>query len=121
VCQVLGLKSDSIPRIATPFGGGLGHSGLVCGAISGACMAIGLVRGRRSADDPRDPAYDGAQKLVELFVEEMKSPLCRELTGFDLRTPESVKEFRQSGVPDRVCAPAIVLAARLAVDVLKGD
>jgi hypothetical protein len=82
-------------------------------------MAIGLVLGRRTPKDPRDPAYNAAQKLVDDFIKEMKTPICNELTGFNMRDPESHKRFRESGVSDRVCAPAIVLAARLAVATLK--
>ncbi len=46
----LGVKSDLIPSIATGFGGGIGHTGGVCGAITGAVMALGIKYGRR---DPR--------------------------------------------------------------------
>ena len=83
-------------------------------------MAIGLVLGRRTSDDPRDPAYDMAEKLVEMFVKEMKTPICNELTGFDRKSPEGYKAFRESDVSDRVCRPAIALAARLAEEMLKG-
>lgn len=92
---------------------------MMCGAVSGACMAIGLAKGRNTAKDPRAPVYDATQKLVESFVKEMKTPICDELTGFSMRDPDSYKAFRESGVSDRVCAPAIRLAARLAVDLLK--
>jgi C_GCAxxG_C_C family probable redox protein len=115
------MESDCIPRIASPFGAGIGRSGQVCGAVSGACMAIGLVHGRSTPKDPRGPVYDATEKLVEAFVKETGTANCNELTGFDMKTPESYKAFRESGVSDRVCAPAIVLASRLAVDLLQKD
>ena len=83
-------------------------------------MAIGLVLGRRTSDDPRNPAYDAAEKLVEMFVKEMKTPICNELTGFDRKSPESYKAFRESDVSDRVCKPAVALASGLAEGILKG-
>ncbi len=39
-------ENNIIPRIATPFGAGIGGRGSVCGALSGAIMAIGLKYGR---------------------------------------------------------------------------
>ena len=72
-------------------------------------------------DDPRQPAYDAAQHVAAQFSRQMGSGLCRELTGFDLRDPESYKKFRESDVHDRVCEPAVALAARLAVEALKGQ
>lgn len=84
-------------------------------------MAVGLVRGRSTPKDPRGPVYDITGKLVEAFTKDMGTSICNELTGFDMRTPGSHEAFKESGVSDRVCAPAIVLAARLAVDLLKGD
>ena len=82
-------------------------------------MAVGLVHGRNTPEDPRRPIYDATEKLVEAFVKEMGAANCNELTGFDMKTPESYKAFRESGVSDRVCAPAVVLASRLAVGLLK--
>lgn len=119
MCQVAGLDNDCIPRIATPFGGGLGRTGLTCGALSGAALAIGLAMGRNTPDDPRRPAYDAAQQVTSQFGQHMGSGLCRELTGFDLRGSESYKRFRESGVHERVCVPAVMLAARLAAETLK--
>ena len=96
----------------------MGRTGLTCGALSGAALAIGLMRGRRTSDDSRQPSYDAAQHIAVEFVRQMGSGLCRELTGFDLRDPESYKRFRESGVHDKVCVPAVMLASRLAVETL---
>ncbi len=114
----MGLKDDCIPKVATPFGGGIGRMGLTCGALSGAALAIGLMLGRQTSDDPRQPSYDTAQQVASQFIRHMGSGLCSELTGFDLRDPESYQKFRESGVHDRVCEPAVMLASRLAVEML---
>ena len=82
-------------------------------------MAIGLVMGRHAPTDPREAVSDVAQRVADGFRAQMGTALCPELTGFDMRTPESRKAFQESGVRDRVCAPAVKLASRLTVDILK--
>ena len=44
---------------------------------------------------------------------------CRELTGLDLTTPEGIQQLMSSDTPQKVCFPAVGLAYRLAVDLLK--
>jgi len=53
-------KTPFIPRIATGFGGGVGRSGSICGALSGAVMAVGLLRGCDKAEEKekRTAAYE---------------------------------------------------------------
>ena len=43
VSQEFGIESEIIPKIASCFAGGIGNSGSVCGAVTGAVMAIGLI------------------------------------------------------------------------------
>ena len=47
------MDLDLAFKIATPFGGGMGHAGQICGAVSGALMAIGLARGITEYDQDR--------------------------------------------------------------------
>lgn len=118
VGQNLGLASPLIPRIATPFGGGIGRSGGTCGALVGAVLAVGLLKGRDSAEGDKGQAYNLAQHLYSAFQEEMGSTLCRDLTGLDLRTPEGIR-LLYSEVKERVCHRAVALAERLALEALR--
>ncbi len=47
----LGLEPELALRIAGSFGGGMGHIGETCGAVTGAFMLIGLKHGKVRADD----------------------------------------------------------------------
>lgn len=120
VCQALDIEHGCLPRIATPFGGGFGSCGLVCGALTGGAMAIGLALGRDKPGAPRDKAVDATRELVDSFIEEMGSSLCLELTGADLRTDEGRQHMQDHNLRERVCNPAIAYAARRTVEVLKG-
>jgi C_GCAxxG_C_C family probable redox protein len=119
VCQELGIESPVIPRVATALGGGMGGLGSVCGAVTGALMAIGLVHGREEPWQSRDQAYALAQQVYRGFQEKMGSVFCRELTGLDLTTPEGHKELLSSGVGMRVCLRAGSTGYRLALGALR--
>ncbi len=121
MCQALDIESDSIPRIATPFGGGFGGSGLVCGALTGATMAVGLALGRENPEESRDAVNAATRELVDSFIDEMGDTLCWKLTGgIDLRTDEGRRQLHESDVGERVCNRAIALAARRAAEILQG-
>jgi C_GCAxxG_C_C family probable redox protein len=118
VCQELRVHSSLVPRIATPFGGGIGRTGAVCGALVGGTMAIGLVYGRKAPVQSRDRAYGLAEELRSRFEEEMGTVSCRELTGVDLTTEEGRQQFHDSNVSERVCRRARAVAYRAAMDLL---
>ena len=108
-----------IPRIASGFGGGIGGTGAVCGAVVGAVMAIGLKRGRDAASEDRLGTWHLAQEFRRRFEAEMEEINCRELTGMDLSTEEGRKQYMSSDVPLTVCLPAVGLASRMVVELLK--
>jgi len=121
VCQEFEIEIDNeiIPRIASCFGGGIGNTGAVCGAVAGAVMAIGLKkeRGKTMEDWLRISAM--AREFRHRFEAEMETISCRELTGADLTTEEGLEQFMSSDTPQTVCFPAVGAAYRLVVDLLK--
>ena len=52
-----GLGLEAAARLASSFGGGIGRLREVCGAVSGALLALGMLRGY---DDPQDAAAKAA-------------------------------------------------------------
>lgn len=121
VCQKfeLDIEASIIPRIAFGFAGGIGNTGSVCGAVAGAVMAIGLKQDRGEAMEESLRILAIGQEFRRRFEKEMGSINCRELTGADLSTPEGVEQFMSSDTPQTVCFPAVGLAYKLVVDVLK--
>ena len=119
MCQEFEIENEIIPRIASAFGGGIGNTGAVCGAVAGAVMAIGLTkeRGQTMEDWLRIAAV--AQEFRRRFESEMGTINCRELTGADLTTPEGIRQYTSSDAPQRVCFPAVGVAYRLVLDLLK--
>ena len=67
-----GLEEDTAKKIAAGFGGGL-RSGEICGAISGAVMALGLLE-----EDKKSIAVL-ARNCVDAFREQFGCVRCAEL------------------------------------------
>src|SRR5690606_21185680 len=86
----LGLDRDSALKVSGTFGAGMGRLGEVCGALTGAFMAIGLKYGRVRANDEemKEKAYACVMQVADEFRRRHGSLRCRELLGYDLGTPE---------------------------------
>ena len=120
-CEEFGVDVDEkvIPKIAYAFAGGIGNTGSVCGAVAGAVMSIGLIKGRGETMEEMMSVLGLAAEFRKRFEAEMKTISCRELTGLDLTKPESLEDLMGSDVPQTVCFPAVATAHRLIVDLLR--
>ncbi len=109
----LGLDEKTCIRIAAPFGGGIGHVQEVCGAVSGAAMAIGLKYGEGSEQrDKRDRIIELTQDFIRQFKNQKGSILCSDLLNFDISTPEGLKKAREQGAFN-ICGDYVRLAGEL--------
>ncbi|MHB1421576.1 MAG: C-GCAxxG-C-C family (seleno)protein, partial [Bacillota bacterium] len=45
---------QSLVRMMTGFGGGLGHAGCMCGALTSSAVVLGVLKGRTSTDQDRE-------------------------------------------------------------------
>ncbi len=107
-------ESESIPKIATAFGGGIGRCGSLCGALTGAVMAIGLKHGTNEPVlEKRINAYLKAKEFYEQFVKEFGSPFCRELIGYDLTKPHELEKARASNVFENKCSKFVAKAIEI--------
>lgn len=113
----LGLAEDLAARVATPFGGGMGCSGNVCGAVSGALMVLGLKTGSPRAYDKegKERAYQVARDFLQQFQARHGSLACRELIGCDISTPEGVAFAREHDLFKTRCAEFVRTAAGILV------
>ena len=121
MCRHLGIEQEAVPGIATAFGGGIGGTGAVCGALAGAVMAVGLRLGRRDPKERDAKAYALTQELRRRFEAAMGHVDCRQLTGMDLSTREGAKQFYASEVPRTVCMPAVGTAYRNVTELLEAS
>ena len=117
----LGQDADTLMRLGSPFGGGIGRLRETCGTVTGMLMVYGWLRGYTDhADKPAH--YERVRALVKEFTEKNGSIVCRELLADvkttkggtpEARTPEYYKK-RPCG---RYCADA----ARILPEALRQD
>ncbi|MCU0290730.1 MAG: C-GCAxxG-C-C family protein [Thermoanaerobaculaceae bacterium] len=96
-----------LQRLATAFGGGTARRGLLCGAVAGAAMAVGLHLGRSTPEDAegKDRVYQAVEELMAAVEARFGSVQCRQLTGVDFREPGSHDAF--CPVKEKVCIPLL--------------
>ena len=89
--------ADSSPAMA--LNGGIAYGGGMCGAISGAALALGMLAGRRIADHghAKRVARELTAELMDAFRAAHGAVDCRDLLGLDLRAPGAHEAFIASG------------------------
>lgn len=78
--DVTGLDEQQAFLISTSFGGGMGHTGEACGAVTGMYMAIGAILGYT------DPADAEAKKKHYALIKELSDEFRAEFG--EIRCPE---------------------------------
>ena len=114
-----GLDKETALRIATPFGGGMGHAGQVCGAVSGALMAIGLAKGTTVYDkEKKDACYAMARDFQARFRGMHGHVSCPGLLGLDIGDPVELEKVRELNLFHTRCPNYVGDAARLVGEML---
>ena len=95
-CDRTDLSIDAAARMSSSFGGGMGRLREVCGTVSGALLALGILQGY---DDPHDPEakaahYQRVQEFARRFKEQNGTIVCRELLKDVPVTPGGIPEPR---------------------------
>jgi len=87
------IQSEIIPKISTGFCGGITRTCGICGAVSGAIMAISLFYGRSSPSEPIDESYIPVKKMIEMLEDRFGTTNCKQLIGIDLSNEEGRKRW----------------------------
>ncbi len=93
------------------FGGGMGHTGKTCGAVTGACMVLGLSQkvDRETRRETARKTYELVQEFSRRFEALHGATGCKELIGYDLSLPEELAEARDKGVFTAVCPEFVAM------------
>jgi len=117
----LGLDPVDALKVSSGFGGGMGRIQSVCGAVTGAFMAIGCRFGKIREGDTA--AKEKTYTLVKRFAEEFRrvhgSILCSDIVGCDLNTPEGRKYYKDNNLTEK-CARCVGDSAGLLRSYLSG-
>lgn len=107
--EILGISDELVLMAASCFAGGT-KRGLMCGAISGGLIVLGLKYGRRNLEDgieAEEASLEPAMELVDRFMEAYHTTSCFELTGFDLGDPDQFQAFIDSEEANQKCTERV--------------
>ena len=79
--QEMGMDEKAALKMASGFGGGMGGTRNVCGAVSGMCMVASQVLGAYDADDleAKKYLYAAIQRMYAAFTQQHETISCMEL------------------------------------------
>lgn len=114
-----GVTEKQALQIGACFGSGM-NKGEVCGACTGALMALGMRYGQFDLSDVESRA---AQKTKAVrFLEEFKkregSYICRDILGCDLTTEEGRSYAINKGLFKKICPKMVKTAAEITSEML---
>ena len=123
--DLYGLDDTLAKKIAAGFGGGVGRLRMMCGAVSGIVMLVGLDCGQTEGNDRerKSACYKVVQDLLAQFKAENGSLICAEILGIkgyekapcSYVASERTAEYYKS----RPCAAKVESAARIFANYLK--
>ncbi len=108
------MSEEQRLAVSSAFGGGVASQGEVCGALTGALMALGERNTAMLSADPdhgRKAVGQQAQELIAEFRAAHGSILCHELTGCRVNTEEGKKAYLERYLRRQLCAGLVAFAA----------
>lgn len=123
--DLYGLDDTQAKKIAAGFGGGVGRLRMMCGAVSGIVMLVGLDCGQTEGSDRegKSACYKVVQQLLAQSEAENGSLICAEILGIKghekahsnyVASARTAEYYRQ-----RPCAAKVESAARIFANYLK--
>lgn len=120
-CDEIGFDKDTVLKLASSFGGGMGRMREVCGAVSALFMIAGILKGYTAPndDETKQTHYQLIQDLATEFKSHFGTIICRELLGDDVadnsaKPSQRTEKYYQS----RPCSDFIKMAAKIAQEKL---
>lgn len=114
-CEDLGIDRETGFMISSGFGGGISRRREVCGAVSGAVMALSMIHGYSDASKTQEKKelYGKVREVLENIEAETGSIICRELLGLEEKTSSAVPEERtEKYYAKRPCAEIVYICAK---------
>ena len=112
--EAFGLGGEQDAALCMALNGGVAWRGWVCGAISGAAIALGRLAASRISDHKE--AKRVSRALINHFIDEFHAAFgctnCRDLIGLDIRDPAQHARFIEGGIWREVCMRQIEFAVR---------
>lgn len=117
------LDRSTALLIASGLGGGIGRTGRICGAVSGAILILGLKYGffkEEDIDSGKERVYPKVKEFLKKFEEIHGSINCIDLLGgVDLGTEEGLKKAKEEKLFSTICPKYIETACKILEELIK--
>ena len=120
--EELEMDFETLMKISSSFGGGMGRLREVCGSVSGMFMVMGLKHGYSDPEDYelKKEHYERIQELAKEFRDENGSYVCRELLSLGKGNSDPSPEVRnEKYYKKRPCSELVAYAAKMTDDYLR--
>jgi C_GCAxxG_C_C family probable redox protein len=113
--QVDKLDEETALKLATVFGAGTARTGGICGAVSGALMAISMKHGRGDLASvaAKEKTYGLGAEFMDEFARRNGSCVCAELLGMNIGIPENMAKANALGLFQTKCLALVKSAAEI--------
>jgi C_GCAxxG_C_C family probable redox protein len=106
-------EMEKLMKLSQPFGGGVGRTGGLCGAVSGALMAIGLKYTDLNNPDSKNEIIRLSNEFMDEFKKENGSINCKELLYYDISTEEGRKAIHDKNLRETICEKLVCNSAEI--------
>jgi len=117
----MGLGEKEALKITSGFGAGICYKGEICGAVSGAYMALGLKYGRWKSEDAdsKEKTYALMREFDKQFMARNGSLYCNRLLEGDMSTQEGRKAINDAHRFKTHCPRFVKDAAEIAGNLIE--
>ncbi len=116
------LDFETLMKLSSSFGAGMGKLREVCGAVSGMFIVLGLIEGYSSPTDDKGKAehYKNIQRLGDKFKDEYGTIICRELLkGIKFQGGSAPEKRTEEYYKVRPCVRFVIKATEILDEYLK--
>lgn len=115
-----GMTEAEALRLAAGFGGGM-HAGSVCGAATGAVLALGLAYAGEDCASDRKTVMGAVEAFHARFRERVGATDCPDILGCDVRTAEGIAFNRANNLREQRCLGVVRTAAEILEELLDAE
>ena len=115
-----GMDIKQSLRIAASFGGGMGHIGEACGAVTGAFLVLGLLYGQENEGDnyTKVKNYLLVKEFTYRFRKINGSIKCNELLEYDISDEKQLIAARQTDIFQTLCPKYVSDAVKILEEII---
>ncbi|HUU76763.1 MAG TPA: C-GCAxxG-C-C family protein [candidate division Zixibacteria bacterium] len=121
VLEEKGFFFEEAPAIAAAFGGGIIGRGEVCGAVSGALMAIGVLSSKlfNNITEQKKVIREYSEIFYNKFENIFGHNTCNGLIGIDRNDPLAKQKATDAGIYKEKCPKFVIQATNIVLEIFK--